>query len=378
MEAEKFAQRLKEIGIDTITGIPDSTLQQFCDYVGSEGKNFFRYHVVPENEGAAVGLAIGAYLSTGSAACVYMQNSGLGNIVNPITSLAHRDVYGIPMLLLVGWRGEPDEKDEPQHRFMGRITLGLLDLMEIPYAIIDGNTRLGELDSILSRAQKCFQHKKQFAIVIKRGTFAKREMCVYRNANSLRRENAIRGIVKWLGNDDVIISTTGKISRELYEVMDEIKGNHKRAFLTVGGMGHAKMIAYGIAMRNGNRRVICLDGDGAVLMHMGGLAVMGTNPLDNLVHICLDNEAHESVGGMSTGAVGFDYGKFAGGCGYKNVYQAVSEQELTNVLNEVRDKKELVFIHVKIALGSRNALGRPKESPEDNKATFMEMMRAGQ
>ena len=194
MEAEKFAQRLKEIGIDTITGIPDSTLQQFCDYVGSEGKKFFRYHVVPENEGAAVGLAIGAYLSTGSAACVYMQNSGLGNIVNPITSLAHRDVYGIPMLLLVGWRGEPDEKDEPQHRFMGRITLGLLDLMEIPYAIIDGNTRLGELDSILSRAQKCFQYKKQFAIVIKRGTFVKREMCVYRNANSLRRENAIREI----------------------------------------------------------------------------------------------------------------------------------------------------------------------------------------
>lgn len=377
MEVGKFTQKLKIIGIETITGIPDSTLQQFCDYIGNAGKEVFRHHIVPENEGAAIGIAIGEYLSTGRPACVYMQNSGLGNIVNPITSLAHADVYGIPMLLLVGWRGEPGVKDEPQHKFMGRITLSLLELLEIPYAIMDSQTTLEELDGIIKQIQHSFQCKRQFAIVVKKDTFGKGEMCVYRNTNNLPREDAIKAIVRWLEEEDVVVSTTGKISRELYEAMGEIKGTHRQAFLTVGGMGHAKMIAYGIAQRRQGHRVICLDGDGAALMHMGGLAVIGSHPLDNLIHICLDNEAHESVGGMPTGAAGIDYGKLAKVCGYQNVYSVSSGQELINVLGEVRRKEEMTFIQIKVALGSRNNLGRPKESPEENRRIFMEMMETG-
>lgn len=372
MDIEKFVQNLNRLGIETITGIPDSTLKEFCDYIGR--KKYFRKHIVPENEGAAIGIAIGEYLATGKAACVYMQNSGLGNIVNPITSLAHSDVYGVPMLLLIGWRGEPGIKDEPQHKFMGRVTTGLLELLEIDYTFIDCKTTQNEAWSIFERAKKSLLSNKQFAIVIKKGTFEKRELCVYENGQGLVRENVIREIVKWMQADDLIVSTTGKISRELYEQMDMIRGSHRQAFLTVGGMGHAKMIAYGIAQRKRHQRVICLDGDGAILMHMGGMAVIGRHPVNNLIHICLDNEAHESVGGMPTGAAGTDYYKIAQDSGYTCVYKVSTGAELIKVLEKVRDKEKLTFIQIKVAIGSRSDLGRPKESPEENKRIFMDMM----
>lgn len=371
MKVEKFVQNLQRLEIETITGIPDSILKQFCEYIGNEGKEIFRNHIVPENEGAAIGVVIGEYLATGKPACVYMQNSGLGNIVNPITSLAHPEVYGIPMLLLIGWRGEPGQKDEPQHKFMGRITTGLLELLEIDYAIIDNKATQKDLDDIFERVRESFCCHKQFAIVIKKGTFDKRESCADGNKLGLKREDAIRKIVKWMLKDDLIVSTTGKISRELYEQMDSIKGNHKQAFLTVGGMGHAKMIAYGIAQRKRKQRIICLDGDGALLMHMGGMAVIGRHPADNLIHICLDNEAHESVGGMLTGAAGLDYDRIAQNSGYPCVYKVSSEQELISVLGKIRNEEHMVFIHIKVTIGSRDDLGRPKELPEENKISFM-------
>lgn len=374
MRVEEFVYSLHKLGIETIAGIPDSTLSQFCDYIENNEKSLFKTHIVTENEGGAVGIAIGEYLATGKAACVYMQNSGLGNVVNPITSLAHQDVYGIPMLFLIGWRGEPGIQDEPQHKFMGRITIGMLELLEIDYSIIDCGTTQKELDDIFKKAGKSLSCNKQFAIVIKKGTFDKRELCTYRNKQELAREDAIQEIVKWLQEDDLIVSTTGKISRELYEQMDSIKGNHKQVFLTVGGMGHAKMIAYGIAQRRMGQRVICLDGDGAALMHMGGLAVIGQHPLNNLVHICLDNEAHESVGGMPTGAAGLDYCKIARDSGYPDVYEVSTKAELSEVLREVRNRERLSFIQIKVAIGSRGDLTRPKESPEENKKAFMNMM----
>lgn len=376
METEIFARKLSAMKIETITGIPDSTLQPFCDFLVDDGRNgvkLFQQHIVPENEGAAIGVAIGEYLAMGLPACVYMQNSGLGNIVNPLTSLAHTDVYGIPMLLLIGWRGEPGTKDEPQHVFMGRITLKLLTLLEIPYVIMDGETTEEELDNMLRQAWQCFAIGRQFAIVIKKNSFVKHSLYAYQNSNVLRRETTIRMIAEWLRAEDIIISTTGKISRELYEALDTCKGDHRQAFLTVGGMGHAKMIAYSIAQRRPDRRVICLDGDGAILMHMGGLAVIGSQPLANLIHICLDNEAHESVGGMPTGAVGQDYGRIARACGYRYVCHAATEEEMAAVLKEIDDRKEMVFVHVRTALGSRADLGRPKETPQQNKEAFMKM-----
>lgn len=371
MKVAKFTQKIKELGINTITGIPDSTLQQFCDYICNDGKNIFDRHIVTENEGASVGVAIGEYLATGSPACVYMQNSGLGNVVNPITSLANSDVYGIPMLLIVGWRGEPGTKDEPQHKYMGKITLELLTLLDIPYAVIDSQTTEDELNSFLQNARNAFADNKQYALVIKRDAFEKENKTKYSNDYLMKREQAIDVIVRWLNEDDIVVSTTGKISREIYEKSNAIRGDHKQTFLTVGGMGHANMIAYQIANRKQNQRVICLDGDGALLMHMGSLAVLGQKPANNMVHICLNNEAHESVGGMATGAAGVSYAGIAEKCGYGRVYCVTKEDELQETLAKIRLDHEMVFLEIDVAIGSRDDLGRPKETAEENKLTFM-------
>lgn len=372
MKAHILGNFIKDLGIRTITGIPDSTLQEFCAFLDLDGKEIFDSHVVPANEGAAVGIAIGEYLATGAPACVYMQNSGLGNVVNPVTSLANNKVYGIPMLFLIGWRGEPGVHDEPQHKFMGEITRDLVRDLGIPYDIMDMTTPEEHLADIAQRIKKAFSERKQYAIIIKKGTFEPTQKKEYQNENILVRENVIRMITDWMRPEDVVISTTGKISRELYESMDTIKGTHEQAFLCVGGMGHANMIAYQIAERNPDKRVVCLDGDGALLMHMGSLAVIGSHPVKNLVHICLDNEAHESVGGMYTGARGVAYDAIARASGYQNVFCITCEDQLKNVLAGIKDNNGLYFILIKVAISSRADLIRPKESAEENKIRFMD------
>ncbi len=241
-----FVEQIKKIGIKTLAGVPDSALKSFCDYINGTGKNEFE-HYVPVNEGAAVGIAIGSYLATGVPACVYMQNSGLGNIVNPITSLANKDVYGIPMLLLVGWRGEPGTKDEPQHKYMGKITEDLLRVLEIEYIVLEKELSMQEIMRSFERAAQVLKEGKQFAFVLKRDFLQNNNSSDYKNNNSLVREDAIAAIIKMLDESDVVISTTGKISREVYEQSDRIKGSHAQDFLTVGGMGHASMIALGMA-----------------------------------------------------------------------------------------------------------------------------------
>lgn len=372
MKVEIFAHKVKKLGINTVTGIPDSTLQQFCDYICKN--DIFENHIVTENEGASVGVAIGEYLATGSPACVYMQNSGLGNVVNPVTSLANSDVYGIPMLLIVGWRGEPGTKDEPQHKYMGKITLDLLKVLDIPYAVVDSGTTEDELDGFLEIAGNAFADNKQYALVVKRGAFEKDNNIAYSNNYLMKREQAIEIIVRWLKEDDIIVSTTGKISREMYENCNAILGSHAQTFLTVGGMGHANMIAYQLAQRKTEQRVICLDGDGALLMHMGSLAVLGRKPANNMIHICLNNDAHESVGGMPTGAVGMSYAGIAEKCGYNKVYHVDEEKALQETLAKIRTDHEMAFLEINVAIGSRNDLGRPKETAEENKISFMEYL----
>ena len=372
MKVEIFTHKVQKLGINTVTGIPDSTLQQFCDYICKN--DIFENHIVTENEGASVGVAIGEYLATGSPACVYMQNSGLGNVVNPITSLANSDVYGIPMLLIVGWRGEPNTKDEPQHKYMGKITLELLRVLDIPYAVVDSQTTEDELDIFLKNARNVFAVNKQYALVVKQGAFEKENNIAYSNNYCMKREEAIEIIVRWLKEDDIVVSTTGKISREMYENCNTIWGNHTQTFLTVGGMGHANMIAYQLAKRKSNQRVICLDGDGALLMHMGSLAILGRKPANNMIHICLNNDAHESVGGMPTGAAGISYAGIAESCGYRKVYHVVEEKALQETLAEIRKDHEMAFLEINVAIASRNDLGRPKETAEKNKISFMEYL----
>ncbi|RKI43234.1 phosphonopyruvate decarboxylase [bacterium D16-51] len=373
MDAGLFAGCLKEMGIGTITGVPDSALKQFCNFMNKEADGMFR-HFVPANEGAAVGIAIGSYLATGKVPCVYMQNSGLGNAVNPVTSLANEKVYGIPILFLIGWRGMPGKKDEPQHKFMGEVTCAMLDVLSIPYALLKKDTKEDEARRIFSDAKACLDAGKQFAVVAEPGAFEMPAAYGYKNSYSLIREKAIHEIVSGISESDIIVSTTGKISREVYEQCDIVRGHHKQVFLTVGGMGHASMIAFGIAKEKPEKRVYCLDGDGAALMHMGSLAFIGKQKTENLVHICLNNDAHESVGGMPTGCAGFGYAGAAEACGYPFTEEIWDMDSLRDAMGQVRQEWMLAFLEIKVSIDTREDLGRPKETPAENKKAFMEYL----
>lgn len=369
MDAGLFVEKLKEIRINTIVGVPDSALKPFCNYINSNLDDCF-CHYVPANEGAAVGIAIGSYLSSGNPACVYMQNSGLGNTVNPITSLANEKVYGIPMLLLIGFRGMPGRKDEPQHKFMGEITLPMLELLSIPYDVITSETTAEELNDIFGRAKKSLDQNKQYAIVAEPSAFSEGKAKQYENTFSIIREDAIRKILGSLRENDIVVSTTGKISREVYEQSNQLFGGHSECFLTVGGMGHASMIAFGIAVHKPGKRVICIEGDGALMMHMGSMAFLGKQKPENMIHICLNNEAHESVGGMPTGATP-DYWLTAGELGYEHVKVIGDYDELERAFPDVLYKRGLSFVEIKVAMDSRKDLGRPSESATENKKEFM-------
>lgn len=370
MYVKEFAAYIKDMGISTITGVPDSTLKAFCDYMSQEGQEIF-CHYVPANEGAAVGIAIGSYLATGKPVCIYAQNSGLGNMVNPVTSLANEAVYGIPMLMLIGWRGEPGTKDEPQHKFMGTVTESMLETLQIEYEVLSKELSENDLVSAFSQAKKALDANKQFAFVIKRDFFDVPENSLYQNQYTLVREQAIREVFSRMQDGDILVSTTGKISREVYEQSEKIRGNHNQSFLTVGGMGHASMIAFGIAKEKPEKLVYCLDGDGAVLMHMGSLAFLGKQKPENFIHICLNNDAHESVGGMPTGSAGLSYAKTAAACGYPAVYTAGTMQQLADALVQAQSRSELSFLEIHVSMESRADLGRPKESAADNKMQFM-------
>lgn len=369
MRVENFAEEIKSIGIQTIVGVPDSALQPFCNYLNAGAHEF--HHFVPANEGAAVGIAIGDYLSTGKPACVYMQNSGIGNIVNPVTSLANEAVYDIPMLFVVGWRGEPGKQDEPQHCFMGKITRDILNVLQIPNAVLSADTPEEEIKKIFKEAEQMLLKHKQYAIIVQRDALEADMGNSYQNTFTLCREQAIAEIIKSVSAEDIIVSTTGKISREVYEQCDKIVGHHRQAFLTVGGMGHAGMIAFGIAGQRKDRRVYCIEGDGAALMHMGELAFLGKQQPENLVHICLNNDAHESVGGMPTGAAGQDFFEIAGACGYSYVACVDNLKKLEMELKKIKEIKKTTFLEVKVKLGARKDLGRPKESAAENRDNFM-------
>ncbi len=370
MKADKLLQALEQRGIHTIIGVPDSTLKQFCDGLQNYKGNI--NHYVPVNEGAAVGLAVGSYLADGKPACVYMQNSGIGNAVNPIASLANRDVYGIPMLFLVGWRGEPGVKDEPQHVFQGKITCKLFEVLSIPYEVIDKDTTWEQMESILTEAFETLSGGEQFAIIVRKGTFEKDVPYTWENGNTLNREEALATILKEGGHEAVLVSTTGKISRELYEQSDALYGTHENIFMTVGGMGHASMIALGIAKKRPEEKIICIDGDGAALMHMGALAFISSQSPENFVHIIINNQSHESVGAMPTGCQKVNFSELAKNVGYSWTICVSTLEELTKVLHNIDEQKGPILVEVLVSLDSRADLGRPKESARENKEAFME------
>lgn len=375
MKASVFLQEIKNIGIRTITGVPDSTLKQFCDAVRmDDGKTF--QHYVTANEGAAVGLATGEYLASERPCLIYLQNSGLGNIINPLASIANREVYGIPMLFVVGWRGEPGKKDEPQHIYQGKVTCELLEVMDVPYSVIDDATTDTQMKAILSKAKGVMNENRQYAVIVKKGTFEKEKEFAWENGYKLVREQALKIILENVYQDSFLVSTTGKISRELYEQSDALFGNHERLFMTVGGMGHASMIAYGMAQADASKQIVCIDGDGAVMMHMGALAFIAKQSPDNFLHIVINNAAHESVGAMPTGFSGQTYAQIAAECGYKNTCTAETEEDLRAAILEAGNKRELSLIEVMVSLEARVDLGRPKESARENRIHFMDAVKA--
>ncbi len=372
MLIESFYNVLLKNDINYFCGVPDSLLGAFCDYLYQKYGTKYNNIICP-NEGTCVALATGHYLATSKVPCVYMQNSGIGNAANPIISLTNSKVYSIPMLLVIGYRGEPGIKDEPQHIFQGEITLELLSILDIKYMILDEKTTEQELEKHFLEFNDLFAQGKSVAIVVKKGALKNKEAAVYQNKYTLSRELAIKTILDTF-SDDIFVSTTGKISRELYEHRINEFGETKKDFLTVGSMGHCSAIALGIALQKTNSQVICLDGDGAFLMHMGALALIGNKNPDNFIHIVLNNEAHESVGGTPTCADKLNIGNIALACGYAHYFVADSFDSLTTVLSHVKVLKALTLIEVKVSLSSRENLIRPHTTPMQNKMTFMKLL----
>jgi phosphonopyruvate decarboxylase len=363
-----FVDCLLAEGIEFFTGVPDSLLKDFCLYIDEHlapGS-----HVITANEGNAVALAAGRFLGTGRAAAVYMQNSGLGNAVNPLTSLADAEVYGVPMLLVIGWRGEPGVKDEPQHLKQGRVTPAILDALEIPYWVVGGDSAV---ETLVSEACARMRHSSApVALLIRKGTFdAHHGTAPLPAPYELRREDAVQLIADALDEDVRVISTTGHASRELYEHRRARDQDGATDFLTVGSMGHAASIALGLALARPERHVVCLDGDGSLLMHMGMLAVIGSLAPANLIHIVLNNGAHESVGGQPTAGFLVNFPGFAKAAGYGRALCAETAGELENALAQLLAGAGPGLLEVRVRQGARADLGRPTTTPIANRDAFM-------
>ena len=369
---EFFIEALREKGIDCFTGVPDSLLKNICAYITD---HFDAAHnIIAANEGAAVGLAAGHYLATGQPACVYMQNSGEGNIINPLASLTDQEVYNIPVLLLIGWRGRPGVHDEPQHVKQGKVTTGLLNVMGVNYEVLSKEE--DKAAKQIDKAAKALANKEVFAMVIEKDTFEDYKLQnVEVNDLTMTREEAIQTVAAALGEKDCIVSTTGMISRELFEYRAAMNQGHERDFLTVGSMGHASQIALGIAMAKTDRKVWCFDGDGAAIMHMGSMAIVANKAPKNYVHVVFNNGAHDSVGGQPTVGLKIVLPRVARAVGYPHTYSVSAKEDLMDVLNEVKKNNDLSLIEIKVKKGNRKDLGRPTTTPIQNKEALMDFLR---
>ena len=357
------------LGAEFFTGVPDSKLRPLVDgLMDTYGANS-PSHIIAANEGNAAALAAGYHLATGKTPVVYLQNSGLGNIVNPLLSLLDRAVYGIPCIFVIGWRGEPGLHDEPQHLLQGRLTEPLLDTMGVTTRVLTQETTPAELARMMEEVRPYIAAGGQAAFLIREGalTYPKQK---YENLFPMRREDAVAEILNSAG-DAVIVATTGKTGRELFELREARGEDHAHDFLTVGSMGHAGAIALGIALHRPSQRVLLLDGDGAALMHMGAMATIGAAAPPNLVHVLLNNEAHESVGGAPTAAHTVDFPAVARAVGYRLVQTAADATELAQVLPAVERSDALTFLEVRTAIGSRADLGRPTTTPTENKEALV-------
>lgn len=367
MKVQKFVDI---IGSDFYTGVPDSQLKALCNYLMNKYGIDSKRHIIAANEGNCTALAAGYYLATGKVPVVYMQNSGEGNIINPVASLLNNKVYAIPIIFIIGWRGEPGFHDEPQHIYQGEVTVKLLEDMDIRPFIIGKDTTDEETEAAMKEFRDILATGKDVAFIIRKGALTDVPEVEYKNGNRMKREEIIQHIVKASG-EDPIVSTTGKASRELFETRVANGQSHKYDFLTVGSMGHSSSIALGVALNKPNQRIWCIDGDGAVLMHMGSMAVIGANKPKNLIHVIINNGAHETVGGMPTVAGDIDFVAIAKACGYPNAVSVDTFEGLDRELETVKERGALSLIEVKCSIGAREDLGRPTTTALENKQNFM-------
>lgn len=370
MKVQKFVEI---IGSDFYTGVPDSQLKALCNYLMNTYGIDPHHHIIAANEGNCTALAAGYHLATGKVPVVYMQNSGEGNIINPVASLLNDRVYAIPVIFIIGWRGEPGIHDEPQHIFQGEVTTKLLDDMGITSFAISKDSTDEEVEEIMKGFKEKLAQGLDVAFIIRKGALTDAPRVEYKNDNTMVREEIIHHIVKASGTDP-IVSTTGKTSRELFETRVANGQSHKYDLLTVGSMGHSSSIALGVAL-NKDCRVWCVDGDGAVLMHMGSLPVLGANKPSNLIHVVINNGAHETVGGMPTVAGEIDLVAIARACGYPYAVSVDNFSDLDMELERAKNRNELSFIEVKCSIGARNDLGRPTTTALENKQNFMEYLK---
>lgn len=373
IQLDSFFKNLKEKNISFFTGVPDSLLKPLCAYITD--KYHKDDHIIAANEGASIGIATGYHLATGNIPMVYMQNSGIGNATNPLLSLADKDVYSIPMLVLVGLRGEPGIKDEPQHIKQGKVSKELFNAMEIPCEILSQET-----DEAISQINKAIKisstNSEPVVLLIKKNTFESYSLDnKTENKYTLSREESIELVLDKIGNHTPIISTTGMISRELFEIREKRNEDHAKDFLTVGSMGHASQIALGIALQNKEKKVFCFDGDGATIMHTGSMGIIGNSGLKNYKHIIFNNGAHDSVGGQPT--VGFDINicEIAKGFGYKNTYTTDSKKGIEKIWDEFIKNEGPSLLEIRVKKGARKDLGRPTKTPLENKKALMDFLK---
>jgi phosphonopyruvate decarboxylase len=371
IRCQEFHDWLTARGVDFFAGVPDSLLKPVCfylaDHVGDK-------HVVAANEGGAVAMACGYHLATGKVPLVYLQNSGQGNTINPLLSLADPDVYSVPLVMLIGWRGEPGTADEPQHVKQGKVTVSLLEAMDIPWR---------RLPSEPDEASRCVDElvaiaaaeSRPVALLVSEGTFEPyKPKPSPSDSFEMTREQAIEAVTATLGDTDAIVATTGKISRELYECRARAGDGHERDFLTVGSMGHASQIAMGIALAQPGRQVVCLDGDGAMLMHMGAAAIVGAAGVANFKHIILNNGVHDSVGGMPSAGLRVSFTEIARACGYTDAWRVERREDMVGKVAQLRSARGPAMLEIMVQRGARSDLGRPETSPIDNKRAFIQFL----
>lgn len=367
-----FIEKLQAEGVEFYAGVPDSLLKNVCAYITDHFDS--NHNIIAANEGGAVALAAGYHLATGKVGCVYMQNSGEGNAINPLASLTDPEVYHIPLLLLIGWRGRPGVHDEPQHVKQGKVTTGLLNVMGINYEVLakEEDQAAKQIEKVMCSIR---ESGNAYALVVEKDTFDSYTLQnVKRNDYTMSREEAIKAVAASIPPDAIIVSTTGMISRELFEYRTAMGQGHERDFLTVGSMGHASMIALGIALQHPERKVYCFDGDGACIMHMGNMAIVGSKCPSNYVHVIFNNGAHDSVGGQPTVGHEIDIVAIAHAMHYQDAVCVWTPEQLKEALSS-RSADGLRLVEIRVKKGNRKDLGRPTTTPIQNKEALMSFLK---